>query len=432
MIDLLEPMSLPMPRMRAALLLRPLTLVCLASLLQIPGYAAEREPAVLGQLLEKLKSSPGSLPSVLGQYNRIEAAKDLDVFARYEIHQGLLKALREMKDPAVASAAEDRLKETTRSEFPAQVLLLKVMVAQDFPAPRAQRIGWLVSAARSKSPRLSVWGVHLLGDSRWSEAVDALIELVRTEEAERPTGLLLSLASAELYRLLGTRGAGTSAEIQKNWESMGKKLPTSPDFSPPTGGGGVTVVFFGDRVSPFSVFAIDTSSSMLEAATLRTSSRSADPAAKTKKVDIVKEELKRALSGLLPNCRFNIIAYNKTCYPWKGGQRTVRLHAATKDSIASATKFTAGLRVAQGTNIHDTMVAALAISEVETIYLLSDGIPSVGGGPAEIKKRVAAMNYLAGVRVVAYGFAAEKGGSFDEEFMKRLASENWGWYRRLN
>ena len=42
------------------------------------------------------------------------------------------------------------------------------------------------------------------------------------------------------------------------------------------------------------------------------------------------------------------------------------------------------------------------------------------------------MNYLAGVRVVAYGFAAEEGGSFDEEFMKRLASANWGWYRRLN
>jgi len=180
-----------------------------------------------------------------------------------------------------------------------------------------------------------------------------------------------------------------SRRTGKPWERSSRPRP----ITLPRPAGRVTVVFFGDRVSPFSVFAIDTSSSMLQTATLRAPSRSAAQATKARKVDIVKEELKRALAGLLPNCRFNIIAYNETYHPWRGGKQSLKLHLATKDSVASATKFAAGLPVAQGTNIHDTWLAALAISEVETIYLLSDGIPSVGGGPAEITRRVAAMNY---------------------------------------
>ena len=70
---------------------------------------------------------------------------------------------------------------------------------------------------------------------------------------------------------------------------------------------------------------------------------------------------------------------------------------------------------------------ALKVKGVETIYLLSDGAPSRGGGPEEIKKRFAALNYLLGVRVVTYGFTGS-----DEKLMKDLAGRNWGWYRALN
>ena len=89
--------------------------------------------------------------------------------------------------------------------------------------------------------------------------------------------------------------------------------------------------------------------------------------------------------------------------------------------------FARGLQPGSGTNIHDSLVLALKVRGVETIYLLSDGAPSRGGGPAEIKKRVEAMNYLLGVRVVTYGFTGS-----DEKLMKELANKNWGWYRALN
>ena len=93
----------------------------------------------------------------------------------------------------------------------------------------------------------------------------------------------------------------------------------------------------------------------------------------------------------------------------------------------AAEGFARSLQPGSGTNIHDSLVLALKVKGVETIYLLSDGAPSRGGGPAEIKKRVSAMNYLLGVRVVTYGFTGS-----DEKLMKDLAGNNWGWYRALN
>jgi hypothetical protein len=225
--------------------------------------------------------------------------------------------------------------------------------------------------------------------------------------------------------------------VRKAWEEMGRKIPDAPDHGAGRSGR-ATSSFFGDPVSPRAVFAIDISSSMRETATVRAGR---DAGATRPKVDIVKGELGRALDGLRASSRFNIIGYNASLFPWRGGGTTtvgapsrtaLRLHAASADALRSAGEFAANLPVAAGTNIHDALAAAIAVPEVETVYLLSDGAPSRGGGPAEIERRVAAMNYLAGVRIVTYGFAAEGKGAYDEVLMKRLAGRNWGWYRKLN
>ena len=41
------------------------------------------------------------------------------------------------------------------------------------------------------------------------------------------------------------------------------------------------------------------------------------------------------------------------------------------------------------------------------------------------------MNYLLGIRIITYGIG-DTSGSYDDALMKRLARENWGWYRRLD
>lgn len=110
----------------------------------------------------------------------------------------------------------------------------------------------------------------------------------------------------------------------------------------------------------------------------------------------------------------------------------MRLQPASGRNIDSAAAYARGLEVGRGTNIHDAVKTSLPVDELETIYLLSDGEPSVGGDKGQIERMLRAENYLRAVRVVTYGFTPEGSGSFDEEFMRRIARNNWGWYRRLN
>ncbi|MBI4605034.1 MAG: hypothetical protein HY721_23985, partial [Planctomycetes bacterium] len=234
---------------------------------------------------------------------------------------------------------------------------------------------------------------------------------------------------------------GGSGRIRAAWEAMGKKLPASPSYDP-VESDAVTSAFFGDRVSPRSVLCIDTSSSMLQ----RTSLRSAGSQGRTvvkgerdrerskateRKIDIVKRELERTVLALRPSCKFNVLSYNAAVLPWRG-KGELKLHPANEGSLKDAAEFARRLATATGTNIHDALAEALEVPGVETVYLLSDGVPSVGGTKEEIERRVAALNYLRGVRIITYGFAAEESGAYDEDFMRRLAQRNWGWYRRLN
>jgi hypothetical protein len=400
---------------------------------------------VLDEILGKARGDAGDIATALSLYNRIEAAGRFDIFARHRIHEELLRTLRERKEEALAEAAEKWFA-SMRSLAPSAIVLMKSLIGPNFPAPRQKRIGWLSGFSEDTNERLRIWSVHLLADSRWPEAVDALIDILEREEKEDPDGVLAFAAGSELYRLLGNAGRGPAARVRKNWMEMGRKLPESPDRSPPKGR--ATSSFFGDPISPRAVLAIDISSSMLQRATLRAGSARGVEGGETggtaQKVDIVKGELSRALEGLRSSSRFAVIAYNADIFPWQSGTRTaegsrksaaaarLRLYAAGADSIRSARDWTAKLAVAQGTNIHDALAAALVIPDVETVYLLSDGEPSRGGGPAEIHRRVAALNYLAGVRIVTYGFAEEGGAGADETLMKELAARSWGWYRRLN
>jgi hypothetical protein len=405
--------------------------VVLLGLTAAPLARADEADDVLEYLADKLSGGSSSISSALSQYSRIERSERYDVFKRYKIHRGLLRALRKESNDALATAAARILRRPSTSNFPAQVLLMKALIGSSFPAPRRERIAYLADMAKDDDYRLSIWGLRLLGDSRWPESVDALIEIMRREEeaGRVPEGLLWNFTAMELFRLLGAKAAqGGSGAIKKNWEEMGRKLPDDPSYEMGAGGegGGVTMVFFGDRISPRSVFAIDTSTSMRRNATLRRPAPG-DSGGSQPKVEIVKGELERAVSGLQPFCKFNILSYNSTYYPWTGG---LQLITATSSRVKSAVSHARGLEVSPGTNIHDTLAAGLTVPDVETIYLLSDGAPSRGGGPPEIRRRVEAMNYLKGIRVVTYGFAG-KGGA-DEGLMKWLAKNNWGWYRRLN
>lgn len=393
----------------------------------------------LKALLAKLERGPTQLTSVLNSYGSLESARRLDPFDRFEIHEALRGAVAKAGYAALGSEVERYLRRSSRSSFPGKVLLLKAASSKGFNAELSWRLGILIEAAQGKEDALSIWGARLLGDMDAPEAVDALIATLAREESEgRGSGLRASVLSIELYRVLGSAAAQPISDaIRVKWERMGKKIPKAPDYGDKEQKE-FTTSFFGDRISPRSIFCIDTSSSMLEETTLGSGTTTATGATKKgksdesePKIEIVKRELARCVEGLLPECSFNIVSYSRDLRIWRAGSR-LALQDATRSSIEAAAGFARGLEARTGTNIHDAMARALDVPDVETVYLLSDGVPSVGGDQKAVLRRVAAMNYLQGTRVITYGFQAQGAGAYDEAFMRQLAQQNWGWYRRLN
>lgn len=421
-----------------------------------PAEEREAVDELIEKLVRKIETRPSSISSVISAYNDVERKSRLSLDSRYRLHKRLLDVLRDVDDPALARAAASVLRAPSKTKSAGQVLMMKAVVGEKFPAPREKRIEWLVRAVKGKHFPLVIWGLRLLGEAGWPEAVDALITVVDEEEAKLSTrSLLWQLASGELYRVLGGRTAyaTTAGEIRAEWERRGRKVPEKPEYSLDALGDRprATAAFFGDQISPRSVFLIDVSGSMKQIVTLRPprSSRTevageADRGERffgitSPKIEIVKQELERAVGALQPVCEFNILRYSDRARPWRTVKGKLELVEASPKSVASATEFARGLRSESGTNIYEALDEALGVPDVDTIYLLSDGAPSVGGGVEAIERNVARKNYLKGARIVTYGFAPERRGlfvddrfSFDEPFMKRVAANNWGWYRRLN
>ena len=381
---------------------------------------ADSPDDVLAPMVERLaKGGESAYSYVLRQYNRVESAKRLDVFGRHEVHKGLLKALRTRVDKDLLSVVRGLIKKTLSSVYPSQVLGLKAFAGSGAGGDLKSGILELYTeATRSKDRGIQTWAVRLLVDSGWPEAIDVLITRLREEEdMGRHLEDLASVIQSELYRALGAAGVGDAGAVKKRWDDMGKELPDEPNYDPKAVSGGGNTVFFGDRIALRAIFCIDISSSMN--GQVKMPGQGSSP-----KVEIVKAELGKAVGGLSRESLFTIIPYDGTARSWRGRGK---LQPGTRTNVLAAEGFARRLQTGKGTNIHDSLVLALKVKGVETIYLLSDGAPSRGGGPEEIKKRVAALNYLLGVRVVTYGFTGS-----DEKLMKDLAGRNWGWYRALN
>lgn len=407
---------------------------------EAPDPKPPRLPAAVEKVIGELKQLASSaritpIREALTGYSRIEKSGKISAEHRYRIHLALVETFKKNSHRALRKVAKRLFDGGAKSDVTSQVVMMKALSAEGFPASRKQRVKWLASLVNSKSDLVRRWAVRTLGSTRWPESVDALIDLIDREEAEgRAASVLWSNVRAELYRVLGGAASGaTSIEIRRNWELLGKKVPEAPDYDADESGRGTRVAsFFGDPVSPRSVFVLDRSSSMGATSSIKWR-KDGKPPPPESRIEIVKKELQGVLRKLIEGFSFNVIAYDRALRVWREDQGKIVLHSVTAASIESADSFARKLVIGRGTNIHDSTVAALGVEGVYCIYLLSDGAPTVGGAPPVILRRLRHLNYLKGIRIVTYGFKADAGGAgADESFMQRIAAEHWGWYRRLN
>ena len=144
-------------------------------------------------------------------------------------------------------------------------------------------------------------------------------------------------------------------------------------------------------------------------------------------------ELKKAIEGLGENKRFTVIAYSSEVQAWS----TV-LKDADKKNRNSAVSFVESLKASGITVTDEALNIALSDPTLDTIYLVTDGAPTHIGSRGsdmppdapELMRRILAetraVNHLRGIRIFTLGFV-----DAEEDFLKKLASENNGRYVRI-
>ncbi len=167
------------------------------------------------------------------------------------------------------------------------------------------------------------------------------------------------------------------------------------------------------------------------------------------RMDRAKSELRRAIKGLPVDSKFNVIFISGETRKWRKN-----LVSATKKNKKSFLSYLVKIRPNGGTALYDGMKEGLHVKElrkrgdryassVDEIFLLSDGMPSVGEilDPREILFRIRDWNLGANVRIntifVGDSRTARRmmppGGSRmgPDTFMGRMAKENDGVFKKI-
>ena len=302
--------------------------------------------------------------------------------------------------------------------------------------------------------------LHYLARSKKVPVVEKIVkryadlETKRSKDSEAQWSRTLLAFQSTLQRMIHVDlPAGVD---YRNWFASHKDDPDL--FQPKKSRGGLTgATLFGTPITgKYIVFVLDVSGSMLS--TDIPSDR--DPAVKRRPRTVVrkgeeeggeedeakkdlppsdrqrmlraKSELSKVVKALAEDVRFNIVTFSSDVKLWK--QTLVPASASNKKS---AVEHIEALK-AEGVTVTDlALEAAFAHLETDTIYLVSDGVPTHTGSSAGIPEdtpglitlihnRVEELNFLRGVRIFTLGFQLA-----EEEFLKKLATDNAGTYVRI-
>ncbi len=225
--------------------------------------------------------------------------------------------------------------------------------------------------------------VGVLRAAETDEGFDALLALLGRELSPRARADVVDA----LARLSG-RNLGDAVDAWQAWwtANRGKTKLSAKSQAQSTGYGS----FYGIPMTPGRhAFVLDISGSMREAVGGQKitehiqRSRHLDPTSIKTRLDLARAEVLSALRGLKEPSSFGIFAYNDEV------TNLMRGYAPGNDlSRESATKRLNALNAGQKTNIHAGLWAAFhpggapsekdALEGPDTLYLLSDGHPSVG------------------------------------------------------
>ena len=281
--------------------------------------------------------------------------------------------------------------------------------------------------------------VLLLEDRRWlvrSEAIRGLSQVREKRVVKKlidrmpeEGGRLLDDLAQALRKLTGQDLPAEPGRWQSWWDAVGKDqdLPSEDGEDSETEhkklGTAVKQGLYGTVVSERVVFVIDASGSMTAGTDLEGS-----------RFDIATRELVRVLETQVnPKSQFNVIAFEDEIARFKP-----KLSKGRGSNVKKAIEFVGRLKAGGETNAYGALERAFEDSEVDTIYLLSDGSPTVGDEtiPALIRRAVDEWNRYRGVKIHCIGFFPGEARNQDKAeartFLMDLSRENRGRYSEID
>jgi hypothetical protein len=159
------------------------------------------------------------------------------------------------------------------------------------------------------------------------------------------------------------------------------------------------------------VFVIDTSGSMTG-----------------QRIETAKRELIRAINGLPDHAQFSVVAFNGMVSVWER-----QLTKATAPMKRAAIAFVNAQQPLSNTASFDALEVAMSF-DTEAIYFLSDGAPHGGkiAAPDDIVAAITAMNRARRISLYTIGIGVGFEGGPLDLFLKALANQNLGLYRRID
>ncbi len=162
-------------------------------------------------------------------------------------------------------------------------------------------------------------------------------------------------------------------------------------------------------VSAAVMFVVDRSGSMAEKIGTGGSTR----------LEEAKRQIVRVIGGSPIGHRVGVVAFASEAEALQ--DKLIRIDDKSRAPLTVRVEM---LRIGGGTNVHDGMLAAFADPEVDTIYLLTDGAPSVGPitDPGELRAAIAQWNRTRRIRIHAISVGT------DSDMLKGIAEDSGGRY----
>lgn len=291
---------------------------------------------------------------------------------------------------------------------------------------------WVFQAAREALEKDKAWqvqvvAVKVLTSMRQHRVVEVLIAAL-----EKAQGRLLDDLHKSLIDLTGLRMAAVHGDWD-GWYKANKDtfeirdeegdVVDAPERRPAAD----QATYYGKVVhSKKVVFVLDFSASMKEeyiAPGTKVTQEPGKETAKVRKIDVARTELKNFIEKLKPKTQFNVIYFNAQAQPWKGS-----IQPATPPNKKAALEFIDKGEPFGVTNMYDAVSRALGDLEADTMYLLTDGVPTAGKykhpNLNELKLAIDELNEHRRMSINCISFGSQQNAY--KWFLEAIAKDNWG------